>query len=105
MEKYKPQFSRERWGFFIHFMRNTMAVLVEAISVIVRMDTISSKYHGGWDAFIDDVPNGTLCFDGEIARVGFMAPTDVKAFRKDLERKGLQFLDNGKSIDIAVVDQ
>jgi len=82
-----------------------MAVLVEAISVVVRRDAIASKYPGGWDAFVDDVPNATLCFDGEVARVGFMAPPDVKAFLKHLERKGLQILDNGKFIDIAVVDQ
>ena len=57
-----------------------MAVLVEGISVIVRRDAIESKYDGGWDTFVDNVPNATLCADDEIARVGFMGPADVEAF-------------------------
>ena len=44
-----------------------MAVLVEAISVIVRRNAIESKYRCGWKAFVDDVPNSTLCADDEIA--------------------------------------
>jgi len=82
-----------------------MAVLVEAISVIVRRDAIEQKYAGGWDAFVDAVPNATLCTDDEIARVGFMAPSGVDTFIDRLERHGLVFLDNGRAIDLTVVDQ
>lgn len=45
-----------------------MAVLVEAISVIVRRDAIRGKYPGGWQGFVAAVPNGTLCYDDDLAR-------------------------------------
>lgn len=82
-----------------------MAVLVEAISVVIRRDSIDRRFRGGWDAFIAFVPNATLCYDGELARVGFMAPQDVEHFIDHLVRHGLTFLQGDKAIDIAVVDQ
>ena len=82
-----------------------MAVLVEGVSVIVRVEAIHAKYPGGWAAFRDDVPNGTLCCDNEIARVGFMTPDDTKAFVERLSCQGLACLVNGKANDVAVADQ
>lgn len=54
-----------------------MAVLIEAISVVVRKDAIEKRFPGGWDSFLDEIPNNTLCTDGELVRVGFMSPQDV----------------------------
>jgi hypothetical protein len=82
-----------------------MAVLVEAISVIVRRVRIEESYPGGWDAFDADCPNKTLCADSDIARVGFMMPTDVETFTRKLERQGLVYVNDGKAIDVAVLDQ
>jgi len=82
-----------------------MAVLVEAISVIARRDAIEAKYPGGWSAFLAGTPNATLCYDDEIARIGFMVPQDVEAFISHLTGNGLTFLVNDKAEDIAVVDQ
>lgn len=82
-----------------------MAVLAEAISVIVRRDSIERRLPGGWSAFVRSVPNATLCDDGIIARVGFMDPRDVGRYIDWLERKGLVFVRDGKTIDLAVVDQ
>ena len=82
-----------------------MAVLVEAISVIVRRDSINRSYIGGWAGFLSHVPNSTLCADNELARVGFMDPKNVERFISDLQHHGLVFLSDGKSIDIAVIDQ
>jgi len=82
-----------------------MAVLIEAISVVVRADAISGKFPGGWDGFERIVPNQTLCADNEIARVGFMSPQDVESFVKKLQNDGLEFLRGGEAIDIAVADQ
>ena len=82
-----------------------MAVLVEAISVIVRMDAIKEKYPGGWVTFRDKVPNRTLCADDELARIGFMTPDDVKDFVSALEHSGLIYGEDGKSKDLVVVDQ
>jgi hypothetical protein len=82
-----------------------MAVLVEAISVVIRADAVLEKFPGGWDGFKAIVPNQTLCADNEIIRVGFMYPQDVESFVKKLQRCGLEFLRDGEAIDIAVADQ
>ena len=82
-----------------------MAVLVEAISVIVRRDAIDRAVSGGWQGFISCVPNATLCTDGELVRVGFMGPQDVESFVDRLQNDGLVFLAEGACADIAIVDQ
>ncbi len=82
-----------------------MAVLVEANSVIVRMQAIRDRYAGGWSEFADAVPNNTLCSDDEIARVGFMNPNDCDAYIGNLERSGLTFLRDGQSQGIAIAVQ
>ncbi len=82
-----------------------MAVLIEAISVVIRADALLKSFDGGWEGFKDIVPNQTLCADNELVRVGFMTPDDVESFIKKLEKNGLKFLCDEKSIDIAVVDQ
>jgi hypothetical protein len=87
------------------FRENHLAVLIEAISVVIRADTLLNKFPGGWDAFKGIVPNQTLCADKEIVRVGFMAPQDVASFVKKLQSNGFEFLRSGEAIDIAVADQ
>jgi hypothetical protein len=82
-----------------------MAVLVEAISVIVRRDSIDLRFPGGWRDFESSIPNATLCTDEQIARVGFMTPKDVEKFINYLEDQGLIFLAQEKPVDLAVVDQ
>ncbi|MBT8079524.1 MAG: hypothetical protein KJO31_13175 [Gammaproteobacteria bacterium] len=82
-----------------------MAVLVEAISVIVKGTAIEDRFPGGFEAFRDDVPNATLCADGDIARVGFMTPDDVGEYIEYLESAGLQFLVDGEAVDFVVADQ
>ena len=83
----------------------TMAVLVEAISVIVRRDSIEAKYPGRWAAFVYEIQNQTLCFDEQIARLGFMSPPDAEAFVEKLKQRRLVFLNQDKAIDLAIVDQ
>ena len=82
-----------------------MSVLIEGISVVVRAEAILASYPGGWEAFFEAVPNQTLCADGELVRVGFMAPDDVQAYIEQLEHSGLRFLLEGSAVDIVVVDQ
>jgi hypothetical protein len=65
-----------------------MAVLVEGISVVVRADSIVKEMQGGWERFRSLVPNGTLCFDDDLARVGFLDPNEVSAFIDRLESEG-----------------
>ncbi len=83
-----------------------MAVLVEAISVIVRREAINQRFAGGWPAFQDLVPNATLCYDEDLARVGFMEPDDTRRFIQGLEAWGLTYLNRRhQAVDIAVADQ
>lgn len=82
-----------------------MAVLIEAISVVVRMDAIVERYPGAWEGFRRDVPNRTLCADDCLARIGFMTPPDVKKYYESLNRKGLSGPAGGKRHDFVVVDQ
>ncbi len=82
-----------------------MAVLIEAISVVVKRSSVDEKFDGGWQAFVDNVPNDTLCADDEIARIGFMSPADVESYVQHLEALGLAYLRDDKAQDMVVVDQ
>jgi hypothetical protein len=68
-----------------------MAVLCEALSVIIRCHSVDCYFQGGPAAFVRVIPNQTFCTDGELLRVGFMSPDDVRDFVEMLERNGLQF--------------
>lgn len=82
-----------------------MAVLVEAISVIVRKDSIDNYYTGGWTGFKRAVPNQSMCTDEEVVRVGFMKSDDAVAFVEGLEQQGLVFLENDNAVDIVICYQ
>jgi len=82
-----------------------MAVLVEANSVIVKIDAIIERYGGGIDAFERCSPNATLCTDGDLARFGFMSPPEVDIYIQQLETMGLDFLLDGVPQDIVIVNQ
>ena len=89
-----------------------MPVLCEALSVVVRIDSIKKYLQGGIRNFSKKVPNNTFCADGELARVGFMAPDPTMDFIKLLQKDGLQFdqISDSQSEareidDIIVVDQ
>jgi len=82
-----------------------MAVLVEGISVVIKVSSIFEKISNGWEGFKELVPNDTLCSDSELARVGFMTPDDVKPFIRKLEDNGLMFQVKDRAEDITVIDQ
>jgi len=87
------------------YLRTLMAVLVEAISVIVRRAAIEQRFAGGWQGFLHQVPNATLCYDDDFACVGFLSSMEVKAYASTLEAGGLVFHKDGQAVDLAVVDQ
>lgn len=82
-----------------------MAVLVECISVIIRVDRLLVAIRGDWERFKDHAPNATLCSDNELVRVGFMHPGDVENFVAELEEMGLRYRRDGLAQDLVVVDQ
>jgi hypothetical protein len=82
-----------------------MALLAEGISVVIKRVAIDKMYPGGWDAFVKDAPNKTLCYDDNIVRVGFMTPLDVGDYIDHLEGYGFQHMLNENAADMVVVDQ
>jgi len=82
-----------------------MAVLIEAISVVIRLETIVAKYRGGVEQYVRDCPNSTLCMDKDIVRVGFMTTSDAIDFVKGLEKDGFRCVTDGEYDEIAIVDQ
>jgi hypothetical protein len=86
------------------FIKNKMAILAEALSVIIKDKSIESKYIGGGGSFINSIPNATHCTDGEIHRISFMDPQDLEDYMRSLEQNGLIYLINEQSIDFTIVD-
>ena len=83
-----------------------MAVLVEGISVIARRDAINLRFRDGWQGFVSEVRNQTLCMDAQIARAGFMNPLDAGAFVDTLVARGLvAWKPPGVFVDLVVIDQ
>jgi ketosteroid isomerase-like protein len=82
-----------------------LAVLIEAISVIVKVSVLEKKYPGGALGYSEDSPNKTHCTDGRLTRIGFMCPTDAELFIERLGRHGLTAPDAGGLTDIVVIDQ
>lgn len=82
-----------------------VSVLAEAISVVVPISILNSKYPGGVESYRRGCPNRTFCADQHLTRIGFMTPTDVEAFVTALERSGLVHRRGGQAVDLAVVDQ
>lgn len=82
-----------------------MAVLIEGISVVIRVDALTAVFASRQRDFKALVPNPTLCMDGELARVGFMTPVGARKFVEVLGTEGLHYLKDGKAQDLVVVDQ
>lgn len=83
-----------------------MAVLAEAISVIVRKNAVAAHLPGGEARFLELVPNRTLCADAELYRIGFLSPEETARFTDALQDAGLVFLgDDTTAVDLAVVNQ
>lgn len=81
-----------------------MAVLVEAITLVIRSDALLAAFDD-WQAFKQTVPNATLCADGELVRIGFMTPEDARHRVQALESRGLRYIEGGQAKDMVVVDQ
>lgn len=80
-----------------------MAVLCEAISIIVRVDALTQRFPGGLPEYAKAVPNRTFCCDGSIARAGFMSPADAARWIDLVSGQGLTI--GTPQADLAVVDQ
>ncbi|CAN5136400.1 hypothetical protein BH10PLA2_BH10PLA2_39250 [soil metagenome] len=82
-----------------------MAILIEAINVVLRLQTLRDQYPGGIEAFQEDCPNRSYCADDHLVRVGFLLPEEMEAYGDRLEEQGLQGMLDGKCVDFVIVDQ
>lgn len=82
-----------------------MAVLAEAISVVVQRTAIDARHPDGWRGFAARAPNATLCADEYLARIGFMQVSDVESYVSELAGYGIKYLLDGNAQDLVVVDQ
>lgn len=80
-------------------------VLVEGITVLVRIDAIDRQLPAGRVGFLLYVPNATFRSDNELAAVSFMTPADTRRFIETLERHGLTYVHHGRAVDMAVAQQ
>jgi hypothetical protein len=82
-----------------------MAVLIEALSVVMKVAAVRERFPGGWMAFAQIVTNGTLCSDKEICRVGFLRPEDLKDFIEQMMKLGFVYADDKGAVDMVVIGQ
>ncbi len=86
-----------------------VAIFCEALSVIVRKETVETVLNISPETLIERFPGGSCWQDENLIRFGFMAPDDVGRWINYLERIGLTFVDTTPSgfsaRDISVVDQ
>ena len=82
-----------------------MAVLIEAVSVVIRREAMSRKCPGRWPACVADLALPSLCADNVLAALSFWEPADADACIEFLVRRGLVHLHHGSPVDIEIVDQ
>ena len=82
-----------------------MTILFEAISVVVRCDSLERLGSDGLDHVFSSIPNQTYYSDGSLARVGFLVEQDAFDFISFLESVGLVHLQGEESIDFTIVLQ
>ena len=82
-----------------------MAVLIEDLNLIVRVETLEQKYPGGIEQYRRDLANDGFCCDGLITRVGSPARSDIDLMLDRLQEHGLVLRDEKGMRDIAVVSE
>lgn len=87
-----------------------MAVICEAISVLVPVETLIRTFPDGPAGYEQACPNQSFCSDGVLTRVGFMHHNDSKEWVQRLEDLGFTYVHQTQSgayqaVDLIVVDQ
>ena len=81
-----------------------MPVMLEYISVIIPREVLEEKYPPGFRSFRSSIGGRVFCCDRYITRVSFMGPQGVDWFIEEMARWGLVYIEDGKCVDMAVVD-
>jgi hypothetical protein len=82
-----------------------MTVLVEGVSVIIKLEAIDRVIPDGWEGFRQHVPNFAWCKDDKLVRLGFLDGDEAKEFATKLETLGLIHQGSEGATDFALVDQ
>jgi len=83
-----------------------MTILIEAISVVVRVDSLELLGSEILDRFYSYVSNNrTYYSDGKLARVGFLVEQDALDLVSFMESLGLVRLDGNTHVDFAILLQ
>lgn len=80
-------------------------MLVECLTVVVKVETLREEYPGGPEAYCRACPNQTLRSDGRLVAIGFMTDMDVEVWVARLALLGLRCKHAGRFEDIAAVEQ
>lgn len=78
-----------------------MPITLEFINLIIRKSTLQSKYKGGLEQFIKDIPNQSFREDNELVRYGCMNSNDLEQFIDLTIERGLVY--EGKETDDFVI--
>lgn len=68
-----------------------MPIPIEFINLIIRKSTLVSKYQGGLEQFIKDIPNQSFRDDDELVRFGCMNSSDLERFIDLTLERGLEY--------------
>jgi hypothetical protein len=68
-----------------------MPISLEFINLIIRKSTLETKYQGGIEKFIKDVPNQSFREDEELVRFGCMNGIDLEKFIELTLERGLEY--------------
>lgn len=83
-----------------------MAVVIEAITIVVRRDAVRRAFRGNEAAFEALAPNRSGRKDAHLHAIGFMDHRDAAAFvTRALEPRGLTWARGVEAIDLTLVDQ
>ncbi len=82
-----------------------MTVLVEGVSVIIKLEAINRIIPEGWEGFRQYVPNFAWCKDDKLVRLGFLDGDEAKEFATKLESLNLVYQGSEGAQDFALVDQ
>lgn len=83
-----------------------MAVVIEAITIVVRRNAARRVFAGNDAPLAALAPNPSGRHDEHLYAVGFMNQLDAEAFiRRELEPRGLTWTQGDQAVDLTLVDQ
>lgn len=86
-----------------------MAVVVEALTLVVRRAALDASYPGGADAYLEDLTGRGrsarwACADEHLAAASYYTP-DIAHKIRSLMEYGFVYEDNGTCVDLTVIDE